>query len=534
MNRIKVNLQQSIQVLAARGWSRRRIARELQVDRATVARHLQANAATNPAPGSGGVGPPHGDGAQAELNTATNPGVGSAQSANTATNLALGSDGTANAASNPALGSRPGPASLCAPYATQILAAVEAGLTAKRIHQDLREQGFGGAYSSVKLFVSRLRLTAELPHRRMECEPGVEMQFDFGQGAWVVTDGRRRRPHLFRAVLSHSRKGYSEVVWRQDTETVIRCLENAFRACGGVPATIVPDNLKAAVIEADWFDPELNPKLREFCAHYGTALVPTRPAKPEHKGKVEAGVKYAQSNALKGRQFASLAAQNAFLTEWERTVADTRIHGTIRQQVGSYFMQVERGALRPLPSSLFPCFEEAKRTVHRDGHVAFRHSYYSAPPEYVGREVWLRAETRLVRLFNLRLEPIAVHARAEPGRFATAEAHLHSRKRSVVERGAEYLLERCRLIGPHTGAWAEGMFRHRGPIGLRIMQGLLALAREHPVAELERACGRAVHLGLWRLREVRALTQADEQVVQIDFLQTHPLIRDLRHYQIEP
>lgn len=135
------------------------------------------------------------------------------------------------------------------------------------------------------------------------------------------------------------------------------------------------------MIEADWFDPEFNPKLREFCAHYGTALVPTRPTKPEHKGKVEAGVKYAQSNALKCREFESLAAQNAFLTDWELTVADTRIHGTIRQQVGRYFLEAERGALRQLPAGLFPCFEEAKRTVPRDGHVAFLQSYYSAPPE---------------------------------------------------------------------------------------------------------------------------------------------------------
>jgi hypothetical protein len=311
-------------------------------------------------------------------------------------------------------------------------------------------------------------------------------------------------------------------------------LENAFRSFGGVTATLVPDNLKAAVLQADWFDPELNPKLRDFCAHYGTALLPTRPAMPRHKGKIEAGVKYAQANALKGRQFDSLAAQNAFLTEWERTVADTRIHGTIRQQVGAYFLRAERAALKPLPATLFPCFHEAKRTVHRDGHVAYQQSYYSAPPEYVGREVWVRAEARLVRLYNLRFEPIGVHARAEPGRFATAEAHLHSRKRAIIERGADYLLACCRLVGAHCGAWAEGLMAQRGPIGLRALQGLLALAREHPVADLERACGRAVHIGLWRLRDVRRLVQDGEQVVQVDFLQAHPLIRDLRHYQLQP
>lgn len=516
MNRINVSLQQSIIALVERGWSKRRIARELQLDRATVRRQLlaAANAATNPAVGSDAAGPP---------NAGTNPAHGSDEVI------------VANAASNPALGARPGPPSLCAPFATEIEAAVAAGLSAQRIYQDLiSEHGFRGGYSSVKLFVRRLTATTELPFRRMECEPGAEMQVDFGTGAWVVADGKRRRPHLFRAVLSHSRKGYSEVVWRQDSETLIRCLENAFRAFGGVTATLVPDNLKAAVLLADWFEPELNPKMRDFCAHYGTALLPTKPGMPRHKGKIESGVKFAQANALKGRQFDSLAAQNAFLTEWERTVADTRIHGTIRQQVGPFFLRAERPKLQALPAALFPCFVEAKRIVHRDGHVAYEQAYYSAPPEYVGREVWVRAETRLVRLYNLRFEAVAVHVRAERGRFATADAHIHSHKRVIIERGADYLRERCHLLGAHCGAWAEGLLAQRGPLGMRVLQGLLALAREHPIAELERACGRAVHLGLWRLRDVRRLAQDGEQVVQVDFLQAHPLIRDLSHYQLEP
>ena len=502
MNQLKVSIQQSIYALADQGWSKRRIARVLGVDRATVARQLQKTAAK----------------------PATNPAHGSDECA------------AANAASNPAHGSRPGPPSLCAPFVTEIEAALTAGLSAQRIYQDLiRDHGFRGGYSSVKQFVRRLTSTLELPFRRMECEPGAELQIDFGCGAWIKEDERRRRrPHLFRAVLSHSRKGYSEVVWRQDTETVIRCVENAFRCFGGVTATLVPDNLKAAVLQADWFDPELNPKLRAFCEHYGTALLPTKPALPRHKGKIEAGVKYAQANALKGREFASLAAQNTFLTDWERTVADTRIHGTIRQQVGTFFTQAEQPKLRALPGALFPCFEEAPRKVHRDGHVAYQRAYYSVPPEHVGCDVWVRAETRLVRIYNQRFVPIAVHVRAEPGRFATDQAHLHSHKRVIVERGADYLLERCRLLGAHCGAWAEGLMAQRGPIGLRVLQGLLALARDHPIGALERACGRAVHVGLWRLKEVRRLVQDGEQVVQVDFLQAHPLIRDLSHYQLEP
>jgi hypothetical protein len=104
---------------------------------------------------------------------------------------------------------------------------------------------------------------------------------------------------------------------------------------------LVIDNLRAAVTRADWYDPEINPKVAEFCRHYGTVIMPTRPAMARHKGKVESGVKYGQNNAVKGRTFTSLAGQNLFLSDWERTVADMRIHGTTRQQVIKVFNEVE-------------------------------------------------------------------------------------------------------------------------------------------------------------------------------------------------
>jgi transposase len=99
----------------------------------------------------------------------------------------------------------------------------------------------------------------------------------------IDPDGRRRKPWIFRIVLSYSRIAYSEAVWRQTTETFIRCLENAFRYFGGVSKSLNLDNLKAAVIKADWYEPEFNPKLESFCQHYGTCLMPCRPKKAEHK-----------------------------------------------------------------------------------------------------------------------------------------------------------------------------------------------------------------------------------------------------------
>ena len=434
---------------------------------------------------------------------------------------------------NPTAGSPPGPPSQCEPHRAVVVAAIERGLSAQRIFQDLQsEHAFTGSYSSVKRFVRQLGATLALPCRRMETAPGEQMQVDFGQGAPIEAEGKRRRPHLFRAVLSHSRKGYTEVVWRQDTETFIRCVENAFRHFGGVTATVVVDNLKAAVLEPDWFDPLLNPKMADFAAHYGTVVLPTEPARPEHKGKVEAGVKYAQDNACKGRTFTSLGEHNQFLEQWEAKVADTRIHGTVRQQVRSLF-ETEREHLRPLPQSLFPSFTEGKRKVHRDGHVEFERAYYSVPPEYLGREVWVRGEAKVIHIHNHRREQIAAHVRAEPGRFATAEAHIHEHKRHGVERGARYWLDRCRLIGGATGQWAEALHRQRGVHAIRSLQGLASLAKTHAADAIESAAERAALRGTFRLRDLRRLIGTQESVVQVDFLQSHTLIRDMDAYRVD-
>lgn len=273
---------------------------------------------------------------------------------------------------------------------------------------------------------------------------------------------------LTRIVLSHSRKAYSEVVWRQDTESLIRVLENAFHAFGGVPRTLVPDNLKPAVLRAEWADPDLNPKLRDFCRHYGTVLLPTKVCTPRHKGKVERGIDYVQENALKGRLFASLAAQNAHLRAWEASVADTRIYGTTRQQVKAAFER-EKPALLPLPPTLFPCFQEGPRQVHRDGHVEVARSYYSVPPEYLRREVFVRWDCRTVRIFNPRtFEQVRIHARVEPGRFQTAESDIPEHRVAAVEKGEARLLRDLFWQGEGVHAWARAMLQHRGIEGVRV------------------------------------------------------------------
>jgi transposase len=528
---LKMAIVQSIVQLHSIGWSQRRIARELGINRETVRRYVscreeQANPAISPA-GSDGSNPatfcdlPARAGEEKVF-------CGSADHA-LVSKPAISPAGS-TARPHPSRAGRP---SHCGPYCELILAKLGQGLSAQRIFQDLvSEHGFAGGYDSVKRFVRRLGHKQPLPMRRMECVPGYEAQVDFGKGAPIVTsDGKRRKTHVFRLVLSHSRKGYSEATFRQTTEDFINCLEHAFHHLHGAPRTLVIDNFKAAVIHPDWFDPELVPRLEAFCRYYGTVILPTRPRTPRHKGKTERGVGYVQDNGLKARQFSSLEAENQYLLDWETNVADKRIHGTTRKQVEKVFLEVEQPALLPLPLERFPFFQEAKRKVNRDGHVEVAKAYYSVPAEYLGRTVWARWDSRLVRIFTQGMKQISLHVRHEQGRFSTHAEHVPAEKISGLEHGAAYLLEKVKWIGPAAHQWAEAMLHARGIQGTRVLMGLVSLGRRHPCDTLEKACRIALSYGAFHLRTIRQLLkrEAAEQET-FAFLQEHPIIRPLDDY----
>jgi hypothetical protein len=170
--------------------------------------------------------------------------------------------------------------------------------------------------------------------------------------------------------------------------------------------------------------------------------------------------------------------------------------------------------------------------VHRDGHVAVERAFYSVPPEYLARPVWVRWDSRLVRIFNERMESIAVHVRHEPGRFSTQSQHISGPKISGVERGSAWLLGQVRRLGPCSLRWAEAMLQTRGVEGVRVLQGLLNLAHRHPCAAIERACDIALSHDAFRLRTLRQLLdRAAPRQEQLPFLDEHMLIRPLSDYQ---
>ena len=248
---------------------------------------------------------------------------------------------------------------------------------------------------------------------------------------------------------------------------------------------------------------------------------------------MENGVKYVKGNALKGRTFRSLAEENQHLAEWESKVADLRIHGTTRQQVIRFFSAVERPRLLPLPPSRFDLFQESLRQVHRDGHVQVQGAYYSVPPEYLGQQLWARWDGRTVRLFDRRMNPIAVHAQKPPGAFSTIAGHIHPHKISGIEKGTGWMLGQVDRIGPRARAWAEAMLNSRGIEGVRVLMGLISLGNQSSRPAVERACEVALSHGAYHLRSLRQLIKQQNPVsIQqtFAFASEHPIIRPVADY----
>lgn len=265
MNRLSMAKIHSIETLHRSGHSNREIARLLGIDRGTVNAQVQRLKAMTAHNRPEAANPHTGSDEEAGgIQNPPNPHTGSMadESQTPERPEALEADTS---------GRDSGPRSLCHAYREPIAQLLELGLSVQRIHQDLAaEHGFPGSYYSVRRYVQRLEAKSPLPFRRLEAEPGEEAQIDFGTAAPVVDpSGRKRRPWMLRVVLSCSRKGYSEVVWRQTTDNFITALENAFHYFGGVPRRLVIDYVPRHIIIVMCPAPLCGQRVGERSGHQG-------------------------------------------------------------------------------------------------------------------------------------------------------------------------------------------------------------------------------------------------------------------------
>ena len=387
------------------------------------------------------------------------------------------------------------------PYKAQIEAWRAAGVNmsevCRRLNLELRVKC---SYAAVWHFVTRLEGRMPEATVRVETEPGEEAQVDFGYAGhmWDPVTTRKRKAWLFVMTLSWSRHQYVAFVFDQKVETWLGCHAKAFGFFGGVPRKIKIDNLKAAIVRASVDDPQVQRSYRECAEHYGFLISPCRVRTPQHKGKVEAGVKYIRGSFLPGRNYTEVACNvthaNADVIGWIKEVAGQRIHGTTRQKPMAQFEANERAILQPLPMQAFDPALWTELKCHRDGYVVFEHSYYSVPFRWIEQRVSVRVTAKNVEI-HANHERIATHTRAAaPGQRITQPTHLPPYKALGLQPTAT-CRERASTIGPYLSQAVEQLLgdpvvdRHSAAIRL------VRLADQHEPALLEQACQKAFELG---------------------------------------
>lgn len=392
-------------------------------------------------------------------------------------------------------------------YADQIGEYLKQDLSRVLIHRRLVEDhGLAVSYTTVVRFVNQLQGQGQsfVP---MHSEAGEEAQVDFGYlGRFTTTAGRKVKVWCFSIVLSHSRYSYHEVVLDQRVKTFIRCHRNAFEYFGGVPRRVKLDNLKAGVIEPNFYEPILQEQYSEFLAHYGCAGVPCRVRKPEHKGKVESGVKYVKGNFVRGlseseRSWEDLQQR---LQQWTDQICNQRVHGTTQRVPAEVFEQKERTALLPLPAMRYENFRWEERKVSRMGHISIDQNYYSVPYTLVGQQLTIKSNDNVVRIYA-GSEEVALHELAQgKGQYITRQEHLPPHKR---EQSLEMYRQKMSAIGPAALGFMEACREHVTSHWRDKIRGVLSLSRQYEPHYVEQACQKALDHELYSYRSVRTICE---------------------------
>lgn len=413
-----------------------------------------------------------------------------------------------------ALGPAPQPPQMTSslePYRETVERLLEQGVELTAIWQRLQENyQYQGSYSAVRRFVQHLRPVEPEAIVRVQREPGEEMQVDFGSVGQLFdpSTGRLRAAYVFVATLSYSRHQYAELVFDQKIPTWLGLHRRAFESFGGVPKRVVPDNLKAAVLEALVHDPVLGEAYRRLALHYDFLISPTRPATPRHKGKVESGVHYVQRNFLAGQEFVDINTGNARLKIWVRDVAGSRTHGTTRQAPLRLFHDYEQAALQPLPATPFTLHQIKPVKVHPDCHVTLDGSYYSVPYRYIGKQLDAYVSDHLIELYD-GVDLVVTHVRSSrPGQWQTRLEDYPPEKAAYLLQTPQYCRQWAAQIGASTSQVVEMLLNDKPLERLRAVQAILGLEKSVGRQRLEAACQRALHFGDVRYRQIKQILNA--------------------------
>lgn len=309
----------------------------------------------------------------------------------------------------------------------------------------------------------------------------------------------------------------------QKTEDFLSALSEALEFYGGVPQIVVPDNLKAAVIKADKYEPTLNKAIEDMGNHYGFVTIPCQPARPTQKAKVENQVQiiyhriYAR---MRNRQFFSLEELNAALSELLANHNQTRMQQRpyTREE---HFHAVEKQALRPLPDTPYEMKRYAEVTVQQNGHVYLscdKH-YYSVPYTLIGCKAKIIFTATLVKVY-IRGELAATHRRNRSFGYTSSDTHLASNTLAFTKRSASYYMDRAKVQSEPLFALFGAMFAATNgscppEYYYKTCDMMLRLQRNYPEDIFSEACELCLENRLFtgkRLENVLKTVQQSHQI----------------------
>jgi transposase len=363
-------------------------------------------------------------------------------------------------------------------------------------YREAHPDGFGYTWFCDKFGAHEKRANPAYRHRHSS---GAEMQTDYAGQTIPLIDpdtGEVHAAQLFVAVLGASSYTFAVASLHQQLPDWIDGQVRALEYFGGTPGSIVCDNLKAGVAKALWFEPTLTATFAAMAEHYDTMVLPTRPAKPRDKGKVEGAVLIVERwiiARLRNQQFFDLGVLNAEIAKLLEM-----LNGKIMRHVGrsrrEMFEEIERATLRPLPVERFEYAEWKTAKVHPDYHVAVDRNFYSVPHGLIGKKVDVRLTQRVVEIFHDH-KRVASHMRSsQRGFHITVNAHMPKAHQRYADRTPASLIERAARMGTNVQILVERMMsdRRHPEQGYRSAMGILSLGRGYGPARLDAACDRAL------------------------------------------
>ena len=259
------------------------------------------------------------------------------------------------------------------PYKEYIQIEVNKDIQAKRIFEDLvRDYDYQGSYDTVKKYIHSIREKKSKVYMVLNTQPGEEAQVDFGYIGLLNINGKKKKAWIFVMTLSYSRYMYVQIVLDQKVQTFIHCHNNAFKYFTAVPEIVKIDNLKAAILEADFYEPTIQKDYAAFAAYYGFLAQPCRVYTPTDKGKVESNVKYVKNSCFKGRNFKDIEEAKGFLANWLKDTANKRIHGTTKKVPFEVFSEIEKACLTALPKEDYILSNSQICHVATNCHICYK------------------------------------------------------------------------------------------------------------------------------------------------------------------